>query len=180
MSTGDFILSYRLVLSLSLVGFIQLSLFCKCKKLMPKLNYMLNGECVYWWLYPLLNLKSHYYFFFWVISVTYAFHCCIPIFCCLLLLLLNENMVQKPQKASENKILCSLWNPQSFCVNLILNILEVGEELFRWFTSINVKADKWGIERENEDMSDSWNRAPGLGNGPKWMGELQERLGDKA
>lgn len=63
--------------------------------------------------------------------------------------------MQKPQKASENKILCSLWNLQSFCVNLILNILEVGEELFCWFASINVRADKWGIERENEDMSDS-------------------------
>lgn len=48
MSTGDFILSYRLVLRLNLVGFIQLSLFCKCKELMPKLNYILNGESVYW------------------------------------------------------------------------------------------------------------------------------------
>lgn len=48
MSTGDFILSYMFVLSLSLVGFIQLSLLGKCKKLMPKLNYMLNGESVYW------------------------------------------------------------------------------------------------------------------------------------
>lgn len=38
---------------------------------------------------------------------------------------------------------CCLWNLQPFCVNLIVNTLEAGEEHFCCFTSKNVKADKW-------------------------------------
>lgn len=172
MSTGDFILSYRLVLRLNLVGFIQLSLFCKCKELMPKLNYILNGESVYWLTLLTPKPKITLLFFEWfqlLMLFTAAFLFSVACFCFSSMRVWCKSH-RKPQKIKS----CAAFEIRD------LNILEVGEELFRWFTSLNVKADKWGIERENEDMSDSWNRAPGLGNGPKWMGELQERLGDRA
>lgn len=69
----------------------------------------------------------------------------LQVFCSLLLLLLNENGVQRPQKSSE-KISCYLWNLQSFCVNLLFNTLELGEELFCCFICENMKADEGGIK----------------------------------
>lgn len=68
ISTGSFILSYKLILGLSFMGFIQLSLLTGRKKLMAKLNYMLNGKSVYWLIHLSLDQKLHA--FIWEIQVT--------------------------------------------------------------------------------------------------------------
>lgn len=68
ISTGNFILSYKLILGLSFMGFIQLSLLTGRKKLMAKLNYMLNGKSVYWLIHLSLDQKLHV--FIWEIQVT--------------------------------------------------------------------------------------------------------------
>lgn len=59
ISTEGFILSYKFILALSFMGFIQLSLLTGCKKLMAKLNYMLNGKSIYWLLHLSLDQKLH-------------------------------------------------------------------------------------------------------------------------
>lgn len=68
ISTGSFILSYKLILGLSFMGFIQLSLLTGRKKLMAKLNYMLNGKSIYWLIHLGLDQKLHV--FIWEIQVT--------------------------------------------------------------------------------------------------------------
>lgn len=73
---------------------------------------------------------------------------------CLLFLTFAPPQWEYSTKITENlrkKIWCALQNLQSFCVNLILHILEVDKKLFCCFTWRNVRAEeggKWGHERQ--------------------------------